>query len=177
MLALYGMLRCFVETQVPQDAATVNARRSFFAACDVVDAILVVKNQNEGYRAVADALQSLAEKHMAAHVAAYGTEFLKPKSHWSFDIAVQAARDYRIFDAFALERMHLRVKRVSQHVKNTTAYERSVAIALYAQQRALTKKLSTDDAPSGRDRCLRRQSKQEGGEGSLEPEDRRDQGV
>ena len=101
MLALYGMLRCFVETQVPQDAATVNARRSFFAACDVVDAILVVKNQNEGYRAVADALQSLAEKHMAAHVAAYGAEFLKPKSHWSFEICCVLWRSTRTHQNYA----------------------------------------------------------------------------
>ena len=53
-----------------------------------------------------------------------------PKHHWAFDVAQQMSGDSATFDAFVIERLHLRVKAISEHIDNTIAFERSVLCGL-----------------------------------------------
>ena len=49
-----------------------------------------------------------------------------PKTHWAFDIIEQMLMDNVLFDAFIIERLHLRVRNHAENVKNQTTYETSV---------------------------------------------------
>lgn len=62
--------------------------------------------------------------------AAYGERFLKPKHHWQLDVPAQLVRDGMVFDAFVIERTHLKVKRVANHVENLRTFEVSVLASL-----------------------------------------------
>ena len=73
-----------------------------------------------------DALEAKAKLFLEAHVASYGDSFLKPKSHWIFDVVQQVRRDRRVLDCFVVERLHLRVKRLAEQCENTRCFERSV---------------------------------------------------
>ena len=53
----------------------------------------------------------------------HGVNLVKPKTHWAFDIADQIIGDKWVFDAFAIERLHLRIKSLADNVKNLTDYE------------------------------------------------------
>ena len=123
LLGLYGMLRHFIEcvaTIAPEHDA---AKQSFFAACDVVDAILAAKFcRLSPQRAAAD-LQTLTARFMELHKAAYGVRFIKPKHHWQMDVPPQIVRDGVVLDAFVVERGHLAVKAIAEHVRNTTTFE------------------------------------------------------
>ena len=60
------------------------------------------------------------------HLEAYGSSRIKPKHHWAFDVADQLATDAVVFDAFVIERLHLRVRPVADNVKRLRGWERSV---------------------------------------------------
>lgn len=76
-------------------------------------------------------LQRCAEHYMAVHCACYGTLFLKPKSHWMFDVVHQIQRDAgAVYDNFVVERLHLRVKKVATHSLNTMRFEKTVMSGL-----------------------------------------------
>ena len=47
------------------------------------------------------------------------------------DVPDQVARDGLIVDAFVVERQHLLVKSIAEHVRNTTSYERSVLAGVW----------------------------------------------
>ncbi len=63
---------------------------------------------------------------MRRHVECYGTDYVKPKHHWACDLAQQFRLDACVLDAFVIERQHLLVKSIAEHVKNTSIYEASV---------------------------------------------------
>ena len=71
-------------------------------------------------------LRNCLRKYMVAHVAEYGHDHIKPKTHWAFDICDQLAQDAWLFDAFVIERLHLRVKSIAENVKNLRQFEASV---------------------------------------------------
>jgi hypothetical protein len=60
------------------------------------------------------------------HQIAYGSVYIKPKHHWMMDIPAQLVRDQCVLDAFIIERTHLLVKGIADHVRNTSCFERSV---------------------------------------------------
>ena len=60
------------------------------------------------------------------HQIAYGSVYIKPKHHWMMDIPAQLVRDQCVLDAFKIERTHLLVKGIADHVRNTSCFERSV---------------------------------------------------
>ncbi len=75
-----------------------------------------------------------ARKFMGLHQEAYGSQFLKPKHHWLLDIAPQITRDRVVLDAFVIERQHLLVKSLAEHVRNTSDYEKSVLASVVTVQ-------------------------------------------
>ena len=75
---------------------------------------------------VAAKLRSVTSTHLDLHIRCHGTDRIKPKHHWAADIPEQLERDQVVLDAFVVERMHLDVKSVAEHVRNTFRFERSV---------------------------------------------------
>ena len=63
---------------------------------------------------------------MKKHTSCYNVEEVRPKHHWAFDVAQQRKLDEAIFDAFVIERLHLRVRNIADNVKATFSFERSV---------------------------------------------------
>lgn len=125
MMGLYDLLRHFVEVKITRvDVAA--QRASFYAACECIDIILSAKRGITSPPQAAAQLKVAQRRHMEAHLAAYGNDHLKPKHHWEMDIAEQIERDGRVLDTLVVERMHLRVKRVSERIVNTLRFERSV---------------------------------------------------
>ena len=126
LLGLYGMLRHFVEVKIDVCDALAAHRASFEAACDVVDVILLCKRRVVDIAEGAAALERAVAKHMTLHRLAYGDIHLKPKHHWMMHIGQQLQRDSCIVDAFVVERCHLLVKSIAEHVRNTSNFEASV---------------------------------------------------
>ena len=126
LLGLYGLLRHFIEVNVPEDAANKKFRESFIAACGVVDTLLDAKRSNRAPQDAASHLDIATAEYLEKHIAAYGTKGVKPKHHWMLDIPDQVRRSDCIIDAFVIERNHLLVKTVAEPVSNTSAFERSV---------------------------------------------------
>ena len=126
LLGLFGVLRHYIETETVEDVNFACKRASFLACCRVLDLLLLCKR---GYLAPdegADALDSAVERHMDAHLRAYGSEHVKPKHHFMFHVGDQLRRDKCILDTFVIERGHLLVKSIAEHIKNTTHFEASV---------------------------------------------------
>ena len=129
-LGLYGMMRCFVALRLGAVPAHEAFKLSFDSACEVVDAVLALKQGLVAIGEGADRLDSCVRRHLALHRTAYGDLHVKPKHHWVVDVAEQVRRDGCVIDAFVIERTHLRVKRVAEPVQNTIAFERSVLASL-----------------------------------------------
>ena len=134
LLALYGLLRHFVECEVPMTEETSLHRRSFLAVCRVLDLLLQAKHCHTDARAAAIPLEVATSHFLECHKAAYGTVLVKPKHHWQLDVPRQLARDGMVLDAFVIERRHLDVKAVAEKVKNTSNYEASVLSSLSTVQ-------------------------------------------
>ena len=79
--------------------------------------------------------------HMGKHLAAYGTDVLRPKHHWAIDLPEQILLCDRVLDMFIIERIHLRIKRVAEHCKNTTRWEYSVLSASLLRQQEILKEI------------------------------------
>lgn len=126
LLGLYGLLRHFVEINVPAGGGSVLARDAFFAACGVVDLLLEAKRVNTAPGDAATRLETATVRYLDLHIQAHGTGWVRPKHHWMLDIPAQVRRSGCIIDAFVIERHHLIVKAVAEQVKRTTAFERSV---------------------------------------------------
>ena len=133
LLSLYGMVRHFVETRVPATAELADKLASFSACCRTVDAIMSCKRGMVSPAATAARLRDLSCDHLGLHIRAYGTASVKPKHHWNIDVADQLLRDGVVVDMFIVERNHLTVKRVADHVKRLTRFERSVLSRLLAE--------------------------------------------
>lgn len=126
LLGLQGLLRHFVETQVAPAAELEAPRASFAAACRCLDLLLSAKRGALPSHEAAARLESASAEFLELHKMAYGTRHIKPKHHWAMDLPAQLRRDRCVLDAFIIERIHLQVKGIAEHVKNTQVYERSV---------------------------------------------------
>lgn len=150
LLGLYGILRFFFHLKLggmPEFAACVE---SYDKLCDAVDLILHCKRGLASVEESVPRLQAALQLHMEAHQRVHGKGYLKPKHHWLLDVPPQILADGCVLDAFVIERMHLRVKAVAQHVKNTSVYERSVLCSL------LTSTLRDHEQPFGKARLVGR---------------------
>ena len=65
-------------------------------------------------------------EYMQSGARLYGPHFFKPKSHWAFDVADQMETSGFLFDAFIIERLHLRVRAIAENVKDTRTFGRAV---------------------------------------------------
>jgi hypothetical protein len=126
LLGLYGLLRHFFETQVGDREEVRAEYKSFLAACSVLDLIIMAKRCTADVLEVATQLDFAAPEHLRLHIIAYGTQYVKPKHHWTLDVPAQIRRDGLVLDAFIIERTHLLVKGIAEHVRNTSTFEASV---------------------------------------------------
>lgn len=130
MLGVYGLLRHFVECRVRSTPDLTLKRESFFAACKVMDLLLTAKRVLAKIEDAAPALKAATEGFLVKHKLAYGVTNIKPKHHWQLDVPEQIRRDGLVLDAFVIERTHLRVKGVAEHIRNTTRFEGSTLASL-----------------------------------------------
>ena len=144
MLGCYSLVRYFVETRVELDAEELRPQRdSFLACCAVIDCFLQMKRDLRYSRATLDKASAAISRHMQLHKAAYGTDHIKPKHHWLFDVIEKLLRDLAalteaedclerwkellvLVDCFLVERFHLTTKQPMNNTCDTRRYERSV---------------------------------------------------
>ena len=125
LLTLYALLRHYAETRL-RHPALAGKVQVFFLACKAVDNILLAKR---GLLPMAEAganLRECLQRYLACHLQVYGNNGVIPKTHWAFDVADQLCTDKWVFDAFAIERLHLRVRTIADNVHNLRQFETSV---------------------------------------------------
>ena len=98
----------------------------------------------------ADELHLAMVSYLQVHKAVYDRSLIRPKVHWMLDIPAQLKRDRLIIDAFVIERQHLLVKRVSEHIKNLSQFEDSVLASVLVAQLHEAKELVVGDQLVGR---------------------------
>ena len=126
LLGLYSLLRHFVEINPDSFAALQLERKSFVACCKVLDYLLETKRGFISARDLSDGTIAAVQDMLRSHISAYGTSHLIPKRRWMMDIPEQIHRDNLVLDCFIIERGHLLVKGIADHVRNTACFERSV---------------------------------------------------
>ena len=126
LLGLYSLLRHFVQTQVKDTTKISREVDIFLSTCKAVDILLAAKKRRVDVRQAGSQLLATLEEHMRLRTEYYGNKGVTPKFHWAFDVAECMKTDGFVVDAFALERVHLRVKAVANHIKNTRSYESSL---------------------------------------------------
>jgi hypothetical protein len=126
LLGLYGMLRHFIELHVPELPELAPYRASFDAVCRVLDILLQLKRRTVSIEHGVHSLKEAVSRHLQLHITAYGTGRVVPKHHWLLDVPGQIEKDKLVLDAFVIERQHLTVKSVVEHVRNTIVFEKSV---------------------------------------------------
>ena len=113
---------------------------NFLLVCKAVDLLLAVKRRRLRPKEAGDQLLATLQAHLANHLKtnAGGSNRLRPKTHWGFDIAECLMTDDVLIDAFTTERLHLRAKAVAQHCKYLGTYESAVMAGIVnAHVRAL----------------------------------------
>ena len=126
LIGLYGLLREFVRAKAVDLAIIAPQVESFNAACACIDTLLQAKRQVLRPAEAVQRLREMTAEHMRLHLSVYGNEHMRPKHHWQADVADQILRDGMVLDSFVIERKHLVVKRIADHVKNPKTFERSV---------------------------------------------------
>ena len=99
-------------------------------------------------------LEVATQHFMVLHQRCYGNQHLKPKHHWLMDLGPQVRRDRMILDEFVIERQHLLVKSVAEHVRNTSKFEASVLSSLINAQIRTVRELKMGDELMGRTSLL-----------------------
>ena len=126
LLTLYSLLRHFLDLHPPVGPVLAGKRDSFHWACTALDEILQCKRGDTTAAVAAPRVQSALTQHSILHQREYGTRTIRPKHHWMLDIPSQIARDQLVIDCFVIERQHLLVKGIAEHVDNLSSYERTV---------------------------------------------------
>ena len=139
-MGVYGLIRHIIATDPQlQDPEVAQERESYNALCQIMDILVDAKYFRIGLAGAGRCIRVLHASYMRKMIAVYGREQVKPKTHWVFDIADQLEEhDWLgiLFDAFTIERWHVRVKRTAEDVKYTSYFERSVLSSLINQQHA-----------------------------------------
>ena len=81
MLGLYALLRHFAETRMRDVVGLEPQKASFFAACSIMDVILLAKQGRVPLQQASGMLRRALVDHLDKHKSAYNTENLKPKNH------------------------------------------------------------------------------------------------
>ena len=122
---LYPLMRHFINVIVGGDDRVAASAASFLAGCKVVDLLRLPKLHQlevaEAEAMLTDAICDFMEKHKKA----YGTDCIRPKHHWMFDVAISAFRHGMVIDMWIIERLHLRVKPEAELLRNRASFERS----------------------------------------------------
>ena len=127
VIQLYCLLRHWVETRLPTDRPEIaRSKRAFLLACKAVDILLLAKRRSLPLSEASVRLRLALTEFLKEHVAQHGVERVRPKHHWAFDIAETMATDHFLFDAFVIERLHLRVRNIADNVSCMASFERSV---------------------------------------------------
>ena len=133
MLTLYSLLRHRFETEVGEVETLRLERASFDAACQLVDVFMMTRRGVIDLGRAASEVRIAARAHLVAHKAAYGDDGIVPKDHWPFDVAETFERDsakpqrtWHVFDALVMERLHLRVKGLVEHIDDPSRFERTL---------------------------------------------------
>ncbi len=98
-----------------------------FACCSIIDSILHMKTglvywkDPSGRREPSYAIF----EHLRLHIAAYGTDNIKPTHHLNHALPKQYS-EKGVFNAFVAERLHLRVKEVAALTKSLPHFEPGV---------------------------------------------------
>lgn len=99
-------------------------------------------------------LAEASQTFMALHQAVYKQKYLKPKHHWLMDVSPQILRVQVALDAFVIERQHLLVKAVAEHIRNTSDFEQSVLSSVATIQLRNARELVIGDTLLGATTCL-----------------------
>lgn len=127
LLGLYGILRVFFELRFAEVDEFKQHLESFCQACSVLDMILDLKRGLQPINPDTIAgLQASMGRHLQKHVEVYTDAHVLPKHHWMLDTPAQFLKDSVVLDAFVIERTHLAVKGLAEHIKNIRVFERSV---------------------------------------------------
>ena len=114
------------------------------------DTLLLAKRGLLEVSRAAEQLNNCMVRFMELHKAVCDTTLLKPKSHWAMDIPQQIVRDRMVIDAFVIERQHILVKGIADHVKNTSHFDDSVLASTFQLQLRNARKLTLGDGLLGR---------------------------
>ena len=134
LLGVYGLLRLFFETKVAGIPELAGNLKSFKSCCQVLDTVMAAKNSYMPVAQAADQMEQAVTEFMRCHQSVYGTEYIKPKHHWLMDVPDQFRRDGLVLDAFVIERTHISVKKLAEHIRNTSTYERTLISGMLVVQ-------------------------------------------
>jgi hypothetical protein len=126
LLSAYGLLRQWVVVELAGEASMAREVDSFNDCCEIIDVILFTKRGKVTMESGSRLLQQAAERHLGKHTLVYGTEHIKPKHHWPFDIAEQWLEHDLVVDAFLIEKEHLAAKSFADRACNTRIFEQTV---------------------------------------------------
>ena len=127
LLSLSALLRHFCERTIGGNPRVAKERKSFEAACDVLDLLMEAKRSacTRMEQLVPDLIAAQCT-HMALHQIAYGVGLIIPKHHAQLHVGSQFARDGMGIDMLVLERLNLRLKRVTEPVCNKSKFESTI---------------------------------------------------
>ena len=124
LLGLYSLLRHFLFTEVARPADLNANWLSFTACCDLLDYITDAKKKLVPMSH--DMLCRKITTFMLAHVGCYGSQYVKPKHAWMWAVAERWLLDTDVWDAFIVERLHLRVKQIAAPLRSLHRLERTI---------------------------------------------------
>ena len=134
LLGVSSLLRYFAETRTANRPEVAAEYIALLAAFDVVDLFMLAKRGRVSTRDAGGRLYSAVAHHLKRHKDAHGTSEITPKFHWLFDICEQVPKSPVLLDCFIVERLHLRVKKIANPIKNTKTFEASVLAGVINSQ-------------------------------------------
>ena len=128
-LGVYPMLRK-IAAVICNSAADMQPHfECFEALCDLADALNDAKRcRFDDRKEHHDKMMLLLVRYYKLQGELYGDASTKPKAHVMFHIISDFLTNGCILDCFALERMNLLPKRVSENIRGTVTFEKSVIV-------------------------------------------------
>ena len=129
MKSMYGIIRYWLDTQVPMVEELAMARRSFAAICSVADVLCHDMKSGTPLASVATRLRSRLREYIELNGMAYpGAAPIKPKCHWLWDVAEQLESSNVEVNTNIIERRHLIFKAIAEPIKNVERFSESVLL-------------------------------------------------
>ena len=123
LLQMYGLVRQWAFCHLPDDPRLEKEKLAFAVVCKAVDIMLMAKRRAWTMQWAGQRLEAHLVEHAKLHADVHGENKIRPKHHWAFDVAQQMQGDESVFDAFIVERLHLRVKRVTENITSMVSFE------------------------------------------------------